>query len=269
MKYLQGCHALVTGASSGLGEEFSRQIAPHAASLILVARREDRLIALASKLQESHPRVEIHTLPLDLSLSDSSDRLLDFLTARNHRLSLLVNNAGLGDHGDFASGDWLRIQAMLDLNIVALTRLTHSLLQSGRFRGPAAILNVSSVASLLPLPGLAVYAATKAYVTSLSEALAMELRPHGITVSALCPGPVPTEFQATATRPGGDTGFFVAPSFLTESPATVVREGLLGLSRARPRVVPGLAMGFAAALAVSIPLILLRAILQTRVSKIP
>lgn len=269
MKYLQGCHALVTGASSGLGEEFARQLAPHAASLVLVARREDRLLTLAAELQESHPRVEIHTLPLDLSSTDSSARLLDFLISRNHNPSLLVNNAGLGDHGNFASGDWNRIQAMLDLNIVALTKLTHTLLQSGRLRGPAAILNVSSVASLLPLPGLAVYAATKAYVTSLSEALAMELRPHGITVSALCPGPVPTEFQAAATRPGGDAANFDAPGFLTESPATVVREGLCGLSRARPRVVPGLAMGLTAALAVAIPLALLRAILQTRVSKIP
>src|SRR6202034_803008 len=116
------------------------------------------------------------------------------------RVSLLVNNAGVGDHGLFERSDWPRVKAMIDVNIESLTRLTHALLPDLVRAGRGAILNVSSIASLLPIPKMAVYAATKAYVTSFSEALRAELRGTGVSVTAVCPGPVDTEFFAVAER---------------------------------------------------------------------
>src|SRR5579871_1499033 len=190
MNFFHGCTALITGASSGLGTEFARQLAPHASSLILVARRLDRLETLKEELDR--PGLTVHCHAADLADEVQIEALLAALAASGEHVTFLVNNAGCGDHGFFEESDWSRVEAMLDVNIKALTRLTHAVLPDLVRSGRGAILNVSSVASLLPLTKMAVYAATKADVTSFSEALRAELRNTGISVTALCPGPVDT-----------------------------------------------------------------------------
>src|SRR5438067_4476974 len=155
-------------------------------------------------------------------------------------IDLLINNAGLGDAGPFATSDPTRDEQMLLVNVVALTLLTRHLLPQMIAKRRGAILNVSSVAGFLPIPGAAVYAATKAYVTSFSEALRAELHGTGVSVCALCPGPVHTEFQEVASRPGGqpDSG----PEFVHVSVEQVVRDALAALEADRPLVIPGFAM---------------------------
>lgn len=270
MRFFEGCTALVTGASAGLGSEFARQLAPHATRIVLVARRNERLEELAADLRRMNPGLDARVFVADLASHDRRLALVGWLVAEEIHVDFLVNNAGLGDHGDFASGQWQRIQAMLDLNIHALTHLTHALVDRMIVKGRAAILNVSSVAGFFPIPNMAVYAATKAYVTSLSEALGIELRPKGITVTALCPGPVPTEFFGVASRDGeeGKEHHFRPPSALVVSATEAVREGLLAVARDRRRVVPNPLLAAVTALALALPFVILRRILAARSSTI-
>lgn len=263
MRFYEGCTVLITGASSGLGAEFARQLAPTAQTLILVARRMDRLEALKTELQAQNEGVAVHLYGADLAVEDQRRALAEWLPTQNLHVDFLINNAGLGDHGEFFTSEWERVRAMLDTNIAALTHLTHLLLPSMTRGGRAAILNVSSVASFFPLPNLAVYAATKSYVTSLSEALAMELRPHGITVTALCPGPVPTEFTAVARREGDDRAphHVTMPAF-TVTPQQAVAAGLEAVARGRARVVPGPLLSIAVGAALLVPFFIVRAILR-------
>jgi short-subunit dehydrogenase len=270
MHYYKGCTALVTGASSGLGAEFANQLAPFADSLILVARRGDRLKELADSLQRIHPRLDVRCFSADLINAEKRHALIDWLESEKLEVNFLINNAGLGDHGEFESSDWNRVQEMLDLNITALTHLTHLLVNRLIVGGRGAILNVSSVAGFFPLPQMAVYAATKAYVTSFSEALAMELRPKGITVTALCPGPVPTEFFDIATRAGDEdraSHFQMFPAFVV-SPAEAVREGLLAVIRERARIVPGPLLATAVGLALLVPFFIVRHFLKSRAASL-
>lgn len=266
MRFFEGCTALVTGASSGLGSEFARQLAPHASRIVLVARRNDRLEELAETLRHLHPQLDIRVFAADLASHDRRLALVEWLASEQIHVDFLVNNAGLGDHGEFASGEWNRIQAMLDINIHALTHLTHALVDRMLVNGRAAILNVSSVAGFFPLPHMAVYAATKAYVTSFSEALGIELRPKGITVTALCPGPVPTEFFDTASRAGEEdkANNFRLPARFTVSAAEAVKAGLQAVAQDRRRVVPNPLLALTTALALALPFFLLRRILAAK-----
>ena len=235
----QDCTALITGATAGLGEEFARQLAPVAARLILVGRRKERLASLSESLREKFPALAVETIPMDLALSSERVRLASHIIREEIPVNLLVNNAGLGDLGPFDTAEWERLEPMLSVNVAALTHLTHLLLPMLRASSPAAVLNVSSVAGFFPLPEMAVYAATKAYVTSFSEALRMELAPHGVTVTALCPGPVPTEFFDVASR-NGETIRAMDRSHpaLSATPELVVSEALRGLEADRPGVIP-------------------------------
>ena len=236
---IKNCTALITGASAGLGAEFARQLAPIASRLILVGRRADRLTALAAELQASRSDLRIDTIAADLSQSSERERLAVQIIREEIPLNLLVNNAGLGDLGTFDDADWSRLAPVLDVNIVALTHLTHLLLPMLRSQRPSGILNVSSVAGFYPLPEMAVYAATKAYVTSFSEALRMELAPAGITVTALCPGPVPTEFFEVASRNGEMIrAMDRSHPALATSPERVVGDALWGLMADKPGVIP-------------------------------
>lgn len=236
---IKNCTALITGASAGLGAEFARQLAPIASRLILVGRRADRLTALAAELQASRSDLRIDTVAADLSQSSERERLAVQIIREEIPLNLLVNNAGLGDLGTFDDADWSRLTPVLDVNIVALTHLTHLLLPMLRSQRPSGILNVSSVAGFYPLPEMAVYAATKAYVTSFSEALRMELAPAGITVTALCPGPVPTEFFEVASRNGEMIrAMDRSHPALATSPERVVGDALRGLMADKPGVIP-------------------------------
>jgi short-subunit dehydrogenase len=266
MRFFQGCTALITGASSGLGWEFAHQLAPHANTLILAARRLDRLGMLKTELARAHPHLNLYCFEIDLSEVAAIDKLEQWLRGENLRVNFLINNAGLGDHGAFESADWSKTKMMLDVNIAALTKLTHALLPTLCSFENAAILNVSSSASFLPVPHMAVYAATKAYVTSFSEALRAEMHGTGVSVTALCPGPVDTEFGEIAKR-AGETDKMHAPNFLKVSPEHTVHSALRAVARDRARVVPGFAMSLAMIVVCAMPMFLLRWLLGFSVKR--
>ncbi len=253
---LDGTQALITGASAGIGRELARQLADRAQSLILIARREDRLMELQEELAAQNPRLRVAVHPTDLSKAEEISELLRWIEDEKFSIDLLINNAGLGDLGAFANAKPERVEQMMQVNMVALTRLTRALLPAmiGRKRG--AILNVSSSASFLPIPNFAVYAATKAYVTSFSEALRSELRGTGVSVTALCPGPVRTEFTQVARR--SPEGVVPAPELAHVPVEAVATAGLRGLERNRPLVVPGGLMKFGMALVRLTPMPVLR-----------
>lgn len=254
--------ALVTGASAGIGAEFARQLAPHCGTLVLVARRASRLADLSGRLQDAHPGLRVLAVEADLTDPEARLQAVGHLLEKGLVPDLLVNNAGMGDYGDFVSANWGKLEAMLRLNVEALTHLTHALLPSMIAAGRGAIVNVSSLASLLPIPDFAVYAATKAYVTSFSEALRIETREHGIRVMALCPGPVHTEFGKVAGR--SEEGSFKGREWFYVGQEQVVREALEGLERDRPRVYPGLKIALAAAAISLLPIAAIRLVMSFR-----
>jgi uncharacterized protein len=237
---LDDCKALITGASAGIGRELARQLAGRARSMILVARRDERLIELAEELQREHPRLLVHTRKVDLADLRQLQAFLEQLDREKLEVDLLINNAGLGDSGPFAESDPNRNREMTVVNVEALTLITRHFLPQMIAKRRGAILNVSSSAGFLPIPGSAVYAATKAYVTSFSEALRAELSGTGVSVCALCPGPVVTEFQQVAKRQGMKPD--IGPQFIVVTVQQVVRDALAALEADRPLVVPGVAM---------------------------
>lgn len=255
--------ALITGASSGLGEEYAIQLAPHVMEMVLVARRGDRLAQLAEGIRDDYPEVTVTTITADLS--DSSERAALLENLQNQELvpDLLVNNAGLGDYGEFATAEWDKLEAMLRVNVEALTHLSHGLVPAMIECGRGAVINVSSLASLLPIPDFAVYAATKAYVTSFSEALRLELMDHGIPVLAVCPGPVHTGFGKVAQRGEGERQIPGREWFYVEK-QQVVEDSLLALERNKARVFPHLKVAAAAFVLSAVPMLLLRGLMGMR-----
>ena len=253
---LEGCTALITGASAGIGREFARHLAAQAGAVVLVARREDRLRELRDELTQRDPNLKVLFRAADLSDPQSVNELCEWLEREAIAIDFLINNAGLGDLGPFAASDQTRIDEMLSVNIVALTALTHRLLPAMLKQKRGAILNVSSSAGFLPIAGMAVYSATKAYVTSFSEALRSELRGTGVQVTALCPGPVHTEFNEVAKRTPKPGKF--APEFTHVSVNTVVRAALNAVVHDRPVVIPGLLMKVGMLLLRLTPMSLLR-----------
>lgn len=248
---------LITGASSGLGREYALRLAPQVRHMVLVARREALLESLARQILDAHPAVEVTLFALDLSVTKERGRLAEELAARELVPDLLINNAGLGDRGEFLTSDWERNRAMLRVNIEALTHLTHLLLPGMIESGRGAVVNVSSLASLLPIPDFAVYAATKAYVTSFSEALGIELKEYGIPVLAVCPGPVHTGFGEVAGRDGQVSDSQYRECFYVPA-ERVVAESLRALVGNRARVYPGLRTAAAALVISVLPIVLLR-----------
>ena len=249
--------ALVTGASSGLGEEFALQLAPRVRQLVLVARREALLQELAETIRGNFPLIDVRVFAVDLTDPEARERLAATLASQGLEPDLLVNNAGLGDYGEFVTAAWPKLESMIRLNVEALTHLTHALVPGMIRRGGGAVVNVSSLASLLPIPDFAVYAATKAYVTSFSEALRIELRGHGIPVVAVCPGPVHTGFGEVARRDEHLPGMPARECFYVPK-EQVVGESLVALERNRARVYPGLGTLAAALVISSLPIIVLR-----------
>ena len=225
--------ALVTGASSGIGKAFATQLAAGGTDLVLVARNQKRLDELASRLRTEHGRrVEVITADLEDrgALASVEARL------REHDdVDLLVNNAGYGHTGRFADLDVEKSQGQIDCNVVALTRLAHAALQSMRKTRRGGILNVASGAAFLPSPSLAVYAATKAFVVSFTQALREEVRKDGIKVSVVCPGFTRTEFQERAKY---DTS--ALPGFIWQAPEDVAAEALAALAADKVVVSTGL-----------------------------
>jgi len=223
--------ALVTGASSGIGAAYARRLAADDWDLVLVARRVEALERLAGELGERR-HVKAEVLPADLTVAADLTRVEEVL--REPALELLVNNAGFGSVGAFHEGDVERDVRMLRLNVEAVVRLSHAALGAMVRRGRGAVVNVSSGAGLIPMPFYAVYAGTKAFVTSFTECLAEELAGTGVRVQALCPGLTRTEFQEVAHA---DTSRL--PAFLWQDADEVVEASLEGLRRGSLIVVPG------------------------------
>jgi uncharacterized protein len=253
---LDSCNALITGASAGIGREFACQLAGRARSMILVARRDERLIELANHLQQEHPNLLIHVRKVDLADLGQLQGFLERLDGEKVEVDVLINNAGLGDSGPFAESDSDRNKEMTVVNVAALTLVTRHLVPRMIAQQRGAILNVSSSAGFLPIPGSAVYAATKAYVTSFSEALRAELRGTGVSVCALCPGPVVTEFQQVAKREGMKPD--IGPQFIVVTVQQVVRDALAALEADRPVIIPGFAMKLLMLVARLMPMPVLR-----------
>jgi uncharacterized protein len=238
---LTGCSALITGASAGIGREFARQLAGRAGSLVLVARRLDRLEELRDELTKKNPDLNVHCRAVDLSQQNEVDELSAWLIREGIAIDFLINNAGLGDRGTFVTADPDLVRQILAVNIVALTMLTRALLPGMIAKKRGAILNVSSIAGFLPIRKFAVYAASKAYVTSFSDGIRGEVRKQGVVVTALCPGPADTEFNSVAAR-GSRERHPPSPAFTHMPVEKVVRAGLTGIERNKPLVVPGLVM---------------------------
>lgn len=224
---------LITGASAGIGTELARVFASRGHRLALTARRAERLLALAQELK-AQGKPEPIVIPCDLEAPDAGDEIEAALTAADVELEYLVNNAGFGLFGPSLELDRAGQLGIIDVNIRALTDLSLRFSKS-LIRNRGGLLNVGSIAGFLPGPGMAVYYASKAYVLSFTEALRKELEPHGVRVTLVCPGPVPTEFQERAGfKPGFDS------SALDMSPRAVAEQAYRGLMVNRRAVLPGL-----------------------------
>lgn len=247
-----GTTALVTGASSGLGVGFAHELARRGADLVLTARRLERLEALAVDLAEKYGTVST-VIPLDLAAPGAVAELMRDLTDRDIRVSTLVNNAGFALFGSVVDAPADRVHDQVTVNVAALTDLSQALLpglQGAALAHPhgAALVNVASTAAFQPVPQLAVYAASKAYVLSLTEALWYETRGSGLKVTAVCPGPTETEFYAVARRsPGGPRRLMSVDEVMQAAFAA------LDAARTPPHVVAGTGNRITAWLAGSAP----------------
>lgn len=223
---------LITGASSGIGAELARIFASNGYKTVLVARREDRLNQLAEEIAASG-KARPATIACDLKAQGAGDVIADKLKAMNADVENVVNNAGFGLFGNAIELDREEQLAMVDINVRALTDLSLRFADS-LIRNRGGMLNVASIASFLPGPRMAVYYATKAYVLSFTEAMRAELGPQGVRVTALCPGPVPTEFQGRAGFQAG-----LDSAILNVSATAVARAGYRGLMSNKRLVMPG------------------------------
>jgi short-subunit dehydrogenase len=223
---------LITGASSGIGEAFARKLTARGHNLLLVARSEEKLIALCNELGRIKS-IRAQYVAMDLSRPEAPARLFEETQQRDLVVDLLINNAGFGSLGDFAKLDLARELNMIDLNIRALVELTHRFLAPMRERKGGSIINVASTAGFQPVPFMATYAATKAFVLSFSEALWEENRPYGIKVMALCPGVTETNFFAASQMQK-------PPGRIAQTPDDVVDTALRGLKRGRSHIISGL-----------------------------
>jgi short-subunit dehydrogenase len=226
-----GGSVIVTGASGGIGEQFARQLAGLGSNLVLVARNQLALDTIADELRRAHPGIVVHTLAHDLSTPGAGSAVNAFVTERSLRISGLVNNAGVGSHGAFVTEDPGSLGRQIQLNCTTVVDLTREFLPAMLHRRSGMIINVASTAAFQPVPGMAVYGASKAFVLAFTEALWVETRTSGVRVLALCPG---------AT----ETGFFRATGkeFLTtgrQSPETVVITALRALDGHGATVVSG------------------------------
>jgi short-subunit dehydrogenase len=225
---------LITGASAGIGRELARLAARDSRSLILVARRRERLVALQEELVAAHPGIDVHPWACDLADARERRALAAGLAAKGLQVDHLINNAGAGDAGRFSEMDRARLQAQVELDVVAVHDLLLAFVPPMVERGYGRILNVASTAAFQPLPWMASYAASKAFVLHLSEALSVELRRSGVTVTCLCPGRTKTEFFDAAAG-HDDIVFSRTP---TADPVAVARAGYEAMLAGRRLVVP-------------------------------
>jgi len=227
---------LITGASSGIGEAFARKLAARGRNVLLVARSEDKLIALCNELGRL-TSIRAQYIALDLQQPDAPLQLFEETKKRELEVEMLINNAGFGSMGEFAKLDLNRELEMIQLNVRAVVELAHRFLEPMRERKRGTIINVASTAGFQPVPYMATYAATKAFVLSFSEALWDENRAHGVHVMALCPGVTETNFFEVA-------GIDRPPMRTVQTPEEVVETALRALNRKKSLVISGWANWF-------------------------
>ena len=249
--------ALITGASAGIGEQLAHEFARNGHDLVLVARTRTKLDALAADLSARHG-VNAEAIPADLLDPEAPFAIVSELEGRGLPIGILVNNAGMLEAGQFHQMDTRTLLKMVQLNVGALTALSSLFVKRFVAAGGGRLLNVASIGSFQPVPGLAAYAATKAYVLSLTEALSEELRETGVTVSALCPGITDTGMVEHAKQETG--GRFAVPRVMMSDPGEVARAGYRAVMSGQVIQVPGAANQFATTLVQYQPRWLVRAL---------
>jgi len=233
---LRGRTALITGASAGIGREIARVLAREVGTLVLVARRRERLDELAQELVAVRPGLRVLVRAVDLLDRPATLVMLDDLEKAGEAIDVLVNNAGFGDYGLLEKREFSKIERMLELNVVSATLLLSRLVPPMVARRQGAILNLGSVAGILPSPAMSTYAASKAYMNHLSEGLRAELAGTGVSVTVVCPGPVPTEFQEVA----GSEARPPLPKAMHVDVVTCAEQAVEALKRGKARIIPGL-----------------------------
>ncbi|WP_138500563.1 SDR family NAD(P)-dependent oxidoreductase [Nostoc sp. PA-18-2419] len=226
--------ALITGASSGIGKAFAQELAARKANLVLVARSEEKLNQLAKELKEQF-KIQVDVIVKDLTEPNAAAAVFDVTKAKELTIDLLINNAGFGDYGDFAESDGERQVKIVQLNILALVDLTHKFLPLMRQRRSGSIINVSSITGFQPIPYVSVYAASKAFIISFSEALWAENHQYGVRILVTCPGPIETNFFTEANFPPALAG----STEKVYSSEEVVRASLKALDQGQPTVIIG------------------------------
>jgi uncharacterized protein len=234
---LDGGTVLLTGASAGIGRALAVELGARAGTLVLLARRVERLEELHVGLTARHPQLTVLVVPADLSDEGEVDRALAQVRERAGAVDVLVNNAGLGDSQLFDRTDWARNRAIVATNVAAVVQLTTRLVPDMVRRGRGGVLNIGSGAGLTVLPAAAAYTASKHFIDGFSEALRADLAGTGLAVTQVCPGPVDSEFDEVAGSGGGMTGG--PPQWLRISAAQCAREALAGFDRGAPLVIPG------------------------------
>jgi len=224
--------ALITGASSGIGEALARTLSRRGLDLVITARRADRLASLANELSN---QVNVTVIACDLAEPGGPEHLVSEIAGQGLQIDVLVNNAGIAYSGEFQSLDSTQINNVIALNITALSTLTHSLLPAMLQRGSGKILNVASVAGFQPVPSMAIYAASKAFVLSLTEGLSEDLRGTGVSVTALCPGLTKTEMTDEITE------VMAVPAFMMATAEEVAEEGIDAMMNREVIRIPGIA----------------------------
>jgi short-subunit dehydrogenase len=247
---------LITGASAGIGREIALEFGSRAETLVLVARRVDRLEKLRAELLERHPELKVVALAADLSDEHGIETLLGRVAEQAGPVDVLVNNAGLGDAALFDRCDWARTRQILHTNILAVTQLAWAFVPSMVRRGRGGVLNIGSGAGLTVMPNAAAYVGSKHFVAGFSEALRADLAGTGVTLTQVCPGPVDSEFEQVAGSVGGMAG--APPQFFRISAAQCAREALTGFERGDALVFPGRAYRFAMRVLPLIPMWLRR-----------
>ncbi len=252
--------ALITGASSGIGETFAQELAQKNHNLILVARSQDKLDLLAANLTSKY-QVQTEVIVQDLTEPSAGKTVFDLVRAKEMTVDMLINNAGFGDYGTFSDRPLEKQMAMIQLNIAAVVELTGLFLPLMQQRGNGAIINVASIAGFQPIPYMSVYAASKAFILNFSEALWAENKDTGVNILVACPGPTESQFYDRADFPNSATGL---NGMTMASAEKVVRETLQALEKGQSTAVVG---GFANQLIVNLPRLVPRDLLVSVVGK--
>jgi short-subunit dehydrogenase len=235
MGVIDGGSVMITGASSGLGAEFARQMAPRAKNLILVARDKSKLEDMASELRKLNSKLQVITEACDLSQTDDIERLINSVLAKT-QVDVLVNNVGLGDFAFFDKSKWDNDLKMLQVNVIGLTLLTHKLVPLMVERKKGGIINIGSAAGFVSIPMAAIYNATRHYINGFSDSLAIDLAGTGVTVTQVCPGPVSTEVLGPL-KPVLSSAW--RPNIIKITPQQCAKEAIAGFNNKKAQVVPG------------------------------